>query len=55
MSLDNHPKYRHYWAVAYAFSSSEQFKYITVNDGGGNLGISINENYIYSTFILNSI
>ncbi len=53
VSLANHTTYGYHWVVAHGYSNSDLLKYITVNDGWGNLGINISESYLYSTIYTN--
>ena len=42
LGLHNHPKYSNHWVTGYGYNISGGSNYVTVNDGWGNRGVSIN-------------
>ena len=42
LGLHNHPKYGNHWVTGYGYNVSGGSSYVTVNDGWGNRGVSIN-------------
>lgn len=42
LGLHNNPKYGNNWVKGYGYNVSGRSNYVTVNDGWGNRGVSIN-------------